>query len=62
MHTKDKLAAALRDIGQSDMADRAAMGYWHDFLSPLTAPTTPEGRRAAKVIRDYHNYMRKTRH
>jgi len=38
MHTKDKLAAALREIGLDAMADKAATGYWHDFLSPLALP------------------------
>jgi hypothetical protein len=39
MHTKDKLAAALREIGLNEMADKAATGFWHDFLSPLELPT-----------------------
>lgn len=38
MHTKDKLAAALREIGLDAMADKAATGYWHDYLSPLASP------------------------
>jgi hypothetical protein len=38
MHTKDKLAATLREIGLNDMADRAATGWYHDFLSPLDLP------------------------
>jgi hypothetical protein len=38
MHTKDKLAAALRDIGFADIAAKAATGYYHDFLSPLDLP------------------------
>lgn len=38
MHTKDQLATALRDIGLDAMADRAATGYYHDFLSPLALP------------------------
>jgi hypothetical protein len=48
MHTKDKLAAVLREIGLADtsgkaqmlfaMADKAAQGYYHDFLSPLDFP------------------------
>jgi hypothetical protein len=40
MHTKDKLAEALRAVGLDDMADRAAEGYYHDFLSPLDLPET----------------------
>jgi hypothetical protein len=39
MHTKDKLAAALREVGLNKMADKAAEGYYHDFLSPLATPT-----------------------
>jgi hypothetical protein len=38
MHTKDKLAAALRETGLDEMADKAATGYYHDFLSPLALP------------------------
>lgn len=38
MHTKDKLAEALRKIGLNEMADKAAKGWYHDFLSPLDFP------------------------
>jgi hypothetical protein len=38
MHTKDILAAALSDAGLPEMAERAAEGYYHDFLSPLVMP------------------------
>lgn len=38
MHTKDILAAALREVGLDAMADQAATGYYHDFLSPLDLP------------------------
>lgn len=38
MHTKDKLAEALRAVGLDVMADEAATGYYHDFLSPLDTP------------------------
>lgn len=38
MHTKDMLAAALREAGLGEMAERAATGYYHDFLSPLALP------------------------
>jgi hypothetical protein len=38
MHTKDVLAAALRDAGLTEMAGRAAEGYYHDYLSPLVMP------------------------
>jgi len=38
MHTKDLLAQALRQAGLHDMADKAAEGYYHDYLSPLVMP------------------------
>jgi len=38
MHTKDVLAQALRDVGLDAMADKAATGYYHDYLSPLDLP------------------------
>ena len=38
MHTKDVLAAALRDAGLPIVAARAAEGYYHDYLSPLAMP------------------------
>jgi hypothetical protein len=37
-HSKDVLAAALRGAGLDAMADKAASGYYHDFLSPLDMP------------------------
>lgn len=37
-HTKDKLAEALRGAGLTEMADRAATGWYHDYLSPLDFP------------------------
>lgn len=40
MHTKDMLAAALTAVELTDMAARAATGYYHDFLSPLDMPET----------------------
>jgi hypothetical protein len=39
MHSKDKLAAALRLAGLPRMADRAATGLYHDYLSPLAMPS-----------------------
>jgi hypothetical protein len=39
MHTKDKLAAALTEVGLAEMAAQAATGYYHDYLSPLATPT-----------------------
>ena len=38
MHTKDILAQELRKHGLDKMADRAAEGYYHDFLSSLIFP------------------------
>jgi hypothetical protein len=38
MHSKDRLASALRDVGLDDMAQRAATGYYDDYLSPLDLP------------------------
>ena len=38
MHTKDILADALRKVGLDEMADKAATGFYHDFLSPLDLP------------------------
>lgn len=38
VHTKDVLAVALREVGLVHMADVAATGYYHDFLSPLATP------------------------
>lgn len=38
MHTKDKLAEALRAVGLPVMAAKAAEGYYHDYLSPLAFP------------------------
>lgn len=38
MHTKDILAEALRGVGLNDMAEKAATGWYHDYLSPLDLP------------------------
>jgi hypothetical protein len=40
MHTKDILAAALREAGLEEMAKKAATGWYHDYLSPLDLPET----------------------
>jgi hypothetical protein len=37
-HTKDILADELMKAGLPQMAERAASGYYHDFLSPLATP------------------------
>jgi hypothetical protein len=39
MHTKDILAAELARAGLTEMAERAAEGYYHDYLSPLPMPS-----------------------
>jgi hypothetical protein len=61
MHTKDILAAALREAGLKEMADRAETGYYHDFLSPLDAPClqldadlTTAGTEPALALRARH--------
>jgi len=38
MHTKDILAAELLKAELPFMAERAAAGYYHDYLSPLAMP------------------------
>ena len=49
MHTKDILAAELRKIGLDDMADKAATGWYHDFLSPLATPCLQLAKDLARV-------------
>lgn len=39
MHTKDFLAQELTKAGLNEMAERAAEGYYHDFISPLDQPS-----------------------
>ena len=38
MHTKDKLAQELKLVGLTELADKAATGYFDDYLSPLAFP------------------------
>lgn len=38
MHSKDRLAEELRKIGLDEMANKAAAGWYHDYLSPLATP------------------------
>jgi hypothetical protein len=38
MHTKDILAEELTKAGLTEMAAKAAEGYYHDYLSPLDMP------------------------
>lgn len=61
MHTKDFLAQELRKAGLTDMADRAATGYYHDYLSPLDMPSIQlandldaVGSSQAKALRNRH--------
>lgn len=61
MHTKDILAAELRKAGLQEMADKAATGYYHDFLSPLDMPClqlaaelAAAGTPAALALRQRH--------
>lgn len=49
MHTKDILAAELRKAGLNEMADRAAAGWYHDFLSPLDDPAIALANDLAKA-------------
>lgn len=60
-HSKDKLAEALRVADLPEMADRAAQGYYHDFLSPLETPCiqldrelTKAGTPSAMLVRIRH--------
>lgn len=39
MHSKDFLSHELRKAGLNEMADKASTGYYHDYLSPLDAPS-----------------------
>ena len=57
-HTKDKLAAVLREIGLNEMAERAATGYYHDYLSPLALPEMElekDLRAAAYMAMSFNN-------
>jgi hypothetical protein len=61
MHTKDLLAQELRAAGLPEMADKAATGYYHDFLSPLATPELQLeadlraiGTPAAEALRKRH--------
>jgi hypothetical protein len=51
MHTKDFLAQELRAVGLNAMADKAATGYYHDFLSPLA---TPEMQLCSDLLFEVH--------
>lgn len=49
MHTKDKLAEALRGIGLEDMALKAANGDYDDFIADSATPITDLVNDLAKV-------------
>jgi hypothetical protein len=58
MHTKDFLAGELHAAGLHEMAEKAATGYYHDYLSPLDLPElqlyqdlTDAGSDAALALR-----------
>jgi len=61
--TKDRLAAALREIGLSELADEAARGLYDDYESPMPFPLinlvhrlgeagTPEAKALAGRVKD----------
>lgn len=61
MHTKDKLAQALREANLPEMAEKAAEGWYHDYLSPLDMPEMElladleeVGTKEALALRDRH--------
>lgn len=61
MHTKDILADELRKAGLKKMADKAAAGHYHDFLSHLPDPAmqllkdlTKADTPAAKSLKARH--------
>jgi hypothetical protein len=61
MHTKDFLAGELTKAGLTEMAAKAATGWYHDYLSPLEMPCqqlladlTAAGTPEAMALRDRH--------
>jgi hypothetical protein len=61
MHSKDVLADELRKAGLAKMAEAAARGYYHDYLSPLPFPELQlasdlekAGTSQALALRDRH--------
>ena len=38
-HTAMRLAKRLNDAGLNEMAEKAKSAYYHDYLSPLAAPS-----------------------
>ena len=64
MHTKDILATALRKVDLDEMANKAAKGYYHDFLSPLDLPEIAlvnDLEKAAHQYPDRHNAIMRLR-
>jgi len=65
MHSKDRLAEELHKIGLDEMANKAAAGWYHDFLSPLNTPelqlsldlvdATMAGNKHANELRMRHH-------
>jgi len=47
----ERLSAELRKVGLHDMADRAAEGYYDDFMSPLAAPAMQLAGDLAKAAK-----------
>lgn len=52
MHTKDKLAGALREADLPELAHAAAQGLFDDWLSPLPMPVTELLARLADADTD----------
>ena len=50
MHSKDFLAQELRAAKLEDMANRAATGYYHDYLSKLDFPEIQLAEDLAQAI------------
>ena len=49
MHTKDILAAELFKANLPEMAKKASEGWYHDYLSPLAAPSVQLAQDLARV-------------
>lgn len=61
MHTKDYLAQELRAAGLDEMAEKAAKGHYHDFLSPLALPEMQLDADLAKAIEGGNKAAQKLR-
>src|SRR5262245_35187615 len=51
-HSKDLLAEALFKAGLDAMAEKAKIGWYHDFMSPLAAPALALDQDLVAAIRD----------